>query len=224
MLGQPDFTSNTGACSTTGESIPNSVFSDGTRLFVTDQGCNRVLIFNSIPTGNAQPANVVVGHSSFTSGGNGTGAKHFNTPNYAYSDGTRLFVADQENERVLIWNSIPTTNDASANLVLGQADLTSESSGSFSASTITTPEYVAEFNGHLYVADGDGNRIMIWNSLPTTNNQAADMVVGQPDATVNWYLTLDAFHIFNPTGLWTDGTKLWIGDYGHSRVLVMPMP
>ena len=44
-------------------SSPNAVAvsSDGVRLFVTDLGFNRVLIWNSIPTANHAPADVVVG-------------------------------------------------------------------------------------------------------------------------------------------------------------------
>ncbi len=42
---------------------PTSVTSDGTRLFVTDLGYNRVLIWNTIPTTNQAPANVEIGQS-----------------------------------------------------------------------------------------------------------------------------------------------------------------
>ena len=42
-----------------------------------------------------------------------------------YSDGTHLFVADYDNNRVLIWNNIPTSNGQAANMVLGQPNMTS---------------------------------------------------------------------------------------------------
>ena len=37
--------------------------------------------------------------------------------------------------------------------------------------------------GKLYVADTQDNRILIYNKIPTTNNAAADVVVGQPNFT-----------------------------------------
>ncbi len=46
---------------------PVSVTSDGQRLYVADLGHNRVLIWNSIPTANQQPADVVVGQPDMTS-------------------------------------------------------------------------------------------------------------------------------------------------------------
>ena len=38
------------------------------------------------------------------------------------SDGTRLFIADGGNDRVLVFNHIPTQNGAEADIVLGQPD------------------------------------------------------------------------------------------------------
>jgi hypothetical protein len=46
-----------------------------------------------------------------------------------YTDGNKLFVADILNQRVLIFNSIPTSNGASADVVVGQPNFTSNSSG-----------------------------------------------------------------------------------------------
>ena len=37
-------------------------------------------------------------------------------------DGTRLFIADGGNDRVLVYNSIPTQNAAKADVVLGEPD------------------------------------------------------------------------------------------------------
>ena len=47
--------------------VPTGVATDGQRLVVADTDNNRVLIWNSIPTSNNQPADVVVGQSGFTS-------------------------------------------------------------------------------------------------------------------------------------------------------------
>src|SRR5258708_34325752 len=46
---------------------PVSVTSDGVRLYITDLGHNRVLIWNSLPTQNAQAADVALGQPNLTS-------------------------------------------------------------------------------------------------------------------------------------------------------------
>ena len=56
-------------------------------------------------------------------------------PSGLYSDGTRLFVADKLNNRVLIWNAWPTANGQAADVVLGQAAMTSNGYGT-SATTM----------------------------------------------------------------------------------------
>ena len=53
-----------------------SVTSDGQRLYVTDLGHNRVLIWNSIPTQNGQAADVVVGQPNMTSELDNGGERH----------------------------------------------------------------------------------------------------------------------------------------------------
>src|SRR5215213_3136764 len=62
VLGQPDFTTTTVNIPATRSSLrlPTAVASDGVRLVVADTDHNRVLIWNSIPTLNNQPADVVV--------------------------------------------------------------------------------------------------------------------------------------------------------------------
>ncbi|MEM3751741.1 MAG: hypothetical protein QXM65_02135, partial [Candidatus Bathyarchaeia archaeon] len=53
------------------------------------------------------------------------GPSFLNHPMGVAIDGARLFVADTCNNRVLIWNSIPTTNYAPADIVVGQPNFTS---------------------------------------------------------------------------------------------------
>jgi len=63
----PDITQQqTGATASTMLS-PVSVTSDGARLFVTDLGFNRVLIFNAIPSTNGAAADVALGQPDMVS-------------------------------------------------------------------------------------------------------------------------------------------------------------
>ena len=95
------------------------------------------------------------------------------------SDGTRLFVADGGDDRVLIYNTIPTVNATSADEVLGQVDFISSKITSAedlftpnldrSASNATaTPTALAWDGTNLYVTDPTSRRILVFT--PTNNN------------------------------------------------------
>jgi uncharacterized protein (TIGR03437 family) len=191
---QPDLTKGASDAHANTLLNPVSVTSDGTRLYVADLGNNRVLIWNSIPTSNQQPANVVVGQKDFDSAisndapglcpSNGTDAngaatyptrcgKTMDFPRFALSDGTRLFIADGGNDRVLIYNKIPTENAAAADIILGQPDenasVVSSQTDLFhpllrqSAADITpTPTGLAWDGTNLYVTDPANRRVLVF--------------------------------------------------------------
>jgi hypothetical protein len=93
------------------------------KLFVSDALDNRVLIWNTLPVGNV-PAGVVVGQANFTTGTSGTSRTQMNQPIGIAVAGGRLILSDAVNNRVLIWNTIPTVNSAPAEVVLGQSTFT----------------------------------------------------------------------------------------------------
>jgi hypothetical protein len=132
VVGQPNTASagaNQGGAAANTLSFPAGVSSQGTKLFVADSWNNRVLIYNAIPTSNNVSADVVVGQPNMAvtaaNQGGGGQAHTLAGPQSVFSDGTRLFVADRDNNRVLIYNPIPTTDNRGANLVVGQPNLTS---------------------------------------------------------------------------------------------------
>ncbi len=96
------------------------------------------------------------------------------------TDGKILVVADTDNNRVLIWNSLPRANGQPADVVIGQADFTHNGTKVPPTQTsLRGPEGVWLSNGKLFIADTQDNRILIYNKVPTANNAAADVVVGQ---------------------------------------------
>ncbi len=221
-------------------------------LFATDSNRlgllpnnNRVLMFNnigqqlpgptiSIPQETARcplcggRANVIVGQPDITTvtALNPPTANSLRLPLGVASDGKYLAIADTANNRVLLWKSIPTNNGQAADVVLGQPNFTTYLSASPSASTMRGPQGVWIQNGKLYVADTGNNRILIWNSRPTTNGQGADMVLGQPNLTSGGQynlvsnITTSASIMASPTSVTSDGTRLFVADLGFSRVLI----
>jgi hypothetical protein len=164
-------------------SYPAGVWTDGTRLVVTDEDENRVLIWKKFPTKNFQRADIVLGQPNFTSnvvnntGSNVSGppsAKNLNMPyNGVFSNGTQLFVDDQKNERILVWNKFPTKNFAPANFVIGQPNFTcgvpnNDGTGCHqglpSANNLQDPTGVFQIKNKLIVTDGNA-RYLIYKGL-----------------------------------------------------------
>jgi uncharacterized protein (TIGR03437 family) len=193
VLGQPDLTTTTEniPASSNGLRSPTAVASDGIHLVVADTDHNRVLIWNSIPVINDQPADVVVGQPNFQSAGvpgDTPNGHSLRAPQGVWILNGRLYIADTGYNRVLIYNHIPTKNGADADVALGVPNLTtfvqpdlSQQTTSASASNLLNPVSVTSDGVHLFVTDLGYNRVLIWNSIPTSNGAPADVVIGQPD-------------------------------------------
>jgi predicted outer membrane repeat protein len=196
VVGQQNFTSDSlnqgGSCAANTLRVPAAIYSDGMRLIIPDQSNHRVLIFNQIPTTNNASADVVIGQQDFTSclanQGGAVGANTLNTSDAVWVDGTKLFIVDALNHRVLIYNNIPTSNNSSADVVVGQTNFTNNSAnqgGAVAANTLNLPNFLTTYHGKLILSDRDNNRVLIYNSIPTTNNASADVVVGQTNFANN---------------------------------------
>ncbi len=223
VLGNPDFyTENNGPTDAYMRNVEGVCFSpDGEKLIASDGNNNRVLIWNSIPTTNAQPADVVIGQIDFTSGSSGIGPDKLYYPGgvMVTPDG-KLIITDLNNNRVLVFNQIPTVNGASANLVIGQDDLNSNSAG-VGPNKLNGPWYSSvSTDGKLVIADRMNNRILVYNEFPTQNGESADVVIGQDDfysstsGVSDRKMTIPIGVTMSPTG------KLAIGEYTNNRVLI----
>src|SRR3972149_4296320 len=137
----------------------------GDKLIVVDSSYlappnnNRVLIYNdleSLRKRKAQDdliaADVVVGQPNFTTSDPGTSATKMFQPAGLATDGTRLFIVDYGNNRVLIYNQIPQADGAAADVVIGQQSFTTNPFGT-SASPLRRPDGVATDGTRLFIAD-----------------------------------------------------------------------
>ena len=115
--------------------------------------------------------------------GNTPTAKSMRGPQGVWIQNGRLYVADTQNNRVLIYNHIPTSNGVAADVVLGapdfttfvQPDLTQQNTNA-TAQNMLNPVSVTSDGVHLFVTDLGYNRVLIWNSIPTANDAPADVV------------------------------------------------
>ncbi len=233
VIGQQDFVSASDHGGSPGKATLNGPWGNpafaGGRLYVSDQSSNRVLGYPGIPTANGAEADTVLGQAGFTSATVGSGQSGLGKPEGLSSDGSRLAVTDFRNSRILLYTPLPTGTGATPALVVGQPGLDSTAS-KCDQTSLSFPEDVFLGHGKLLVADSTNNRVLVWNTLPTTNGAPADLVLGQStfttcvenDADGNGVKdsTPGASTLSNPTGVWTDGTRLVVVDSNNHRVLI----
>ena len=101
---------------------------------------------------------------------------------------SKLLVADSSNQRVLIWNEVPTVNRP-ADAVLGMPDVhTANVAGPYGGvneRSMSSPWGLASDGTQLLVADELLNRLLIWNQIPSLPSGGepfpANALWGQPD-------------------------------------------
>ena len=209
---------------------PGAVFVADGKLIVVDTGHNRVLVWNAVPTTNpVGDADLVLGQANLTScaanrGATAPTAATLDHPGDAWSDGTRLVVADSGNDRVLIWNAFPTAADKAADRVIGSTALTTVGSGSDDRYGLIDPASVSSNGNQIFVADTGHHRVLVWDGFPTTSGAPAGRVLGQADLT-----SVDANRgdpnaarntLSGPQGVRAFDGFLIVADTGNSRELL----
>ncbi len=171
--------------------------SDDKHVLVADKDNNRVLIWNKIPFSDGWNADVSLGQKGiddrwpnqgeFDNVGQDT--LSFPTGVHFDAENERVFVVDQGNNRVLIWNKIPRDTGVAADVVIGQKDFLSREPNRgngatrASADSLYFPTDVVCGNAGLFISDSGNHRVLYWKEVPTENGQPADMVLGQSSLT-----------------------------------------
>jgi len=226
-IGQANLTSSGSGTSATAVYCPEQAVISNGKMIQADYCNHRIIIYNTVPTSSPGTIDVVVGQPNKTSNTSGCTASTLHNPESVVTAGGKLIVTDGDNSRVLIWNTIPTTDGAAADVVLGQTSFTSCSKnggGTVGASTFSYPAGMWSDGTRLAVADYDNNRVLIWNSIPTNNNQAADLVLGQAnftDISCNRGGSATASTLCDPyDGVYFTSAQMFVGDENNNRVLI----
>jgi LysM repeat protein len=144
--------------------LPNNAFSGQTATSATDTKNKETPILCNTQTGTDLAGNpIYAGRCGAT----------LEFPRFALSDGQHLFIADGGNDRILVFNSIPTQNGQTADEVLGQpdqfSDQVTDSTNTFqldsnvlrsSPGTIRSPLSLAWDGTNLYVTDPYDRRVL----------------------------------------------------------------
>ncbi len=156
-----------------------------------------------------QPGDLMLSGIGFNQTG---GPLLFNHPKGVETDGTRLYLVDGNNNRVLIWNTLPDGANDEPDVVLGQLTFeTNEAGTGLDGMNWPMSICVASQAGPLLVADTYNNRILVWNEIPTESGQAADYAIEGHDRDSNQPMSESTKGNFVwPWGVWSDGTRLVI--------------
>ncbi|MCX7633622.1 MAG: hypothetical protein N2Z22_09860, partial [Turneriella sp.] len=146
------------------------------------------MIFKSIPKANGQPADFAIGQPDLSSDtANNSllaGSQKLSWPTGISIYHARLFVADSANNRVLVFNTVPTGMAPHADFPIGQPDFDTTSPGTdylSNFSYLKFPCFVAFDDNRLYLSDHNNHRVLVFNSIPTAPNAKPSLVIGQPD-------------------------------------------
>lgn len=203
------------------------MWTDGTRLVMVDTYNSRVLIWQTFPTTVNQPADNVIGWSSFAAmdgGADPPTASSLSWPSAVFFDGARLYVVDTGNNRVLVWDGIPTTDGAPADFVIGQTNFTTRAgdlgAGTAGAVGLQFPTGIVAAHGSLFIADTGNHRVVVHTPVPETSGEPADFVLGKSTFTEDGIpSTPSATVIGSPGGMAVLGDKLFVADNDFNRVL-----
>ncbi|MEN6320944.1 MAG: hypothetical protein ABFD82_19590 [Syntrophaceae bacterium] len=190
--------------------IPQGITTDGNNLYVTDTGNNtirKIVIATGVVTTLAGSAGV-----SGSADGTGLAARFYN-PSGIATDGTNLYVADTGNNtirKIVIATGVVTT-------IAGSAGSYGLDNGTGSAARFNNPYGITTDGTNLYVVDTSNNtirKIVITTGVVTTiaGSAGCNGFYGFYDGTGS------AARFYNPHGIITDGTNLYVADTDDNTI------
>ena len=172
---------------------------DDQHVFIADKDNHRVLLWNKIPFGNGWNADICLGQGGMDEREpnrgefDNVGADTLSFPTGVFWDteSDKVFVVDQGNNRVLIWNKLPNEFGRAADVVIGQEDFNGREPNSglgrnrCNDKGLYFPTDVVCGRAGLFISDTENHRVLYWKEVPTENGQPADLVLGQKFFTEN---------------------------------------
>lgn len=194
VLGQSDFANmaaNRGAEMPDADTLfwPYGVHWDGACLWVADSGNRRVLMWHGVPDRNGQAADLVLGQSGMRrrdeNGGGDPSATSMRWPHAITQWRGRLAVADAGNNRIMVWDAMPSQNNPPGDFVLGQNDAHhvdhNQSLYWPGAATLNMPYGISAAGDWLLAADTANSRLLGWHADDCATGAAARALTGQLD-------------------------------------------
>ncbi|MEM9835820.1 MAG: NHL repeat-containing protein [Bacteroidota bacterium] len=209
---------------------PYGVDSDGQRLFIADTGNRRVLVFDKIPTTNYAKADAVIGKKDFAD-------RDYDHTQAIWPYSVKLgfqgelAITDTQYYRVLLlpsWQESIKNETPTQPCIIGQETLEGNGQNQFrwfpEAHTLNWCYDSCFYQGGLLVADTGNSRILHFKTLPTTNNHAADAILGQASFQVG-IENRNSIHatpnsLYWPFHLSLEKNTLVAADTGNHRIVI----
>jgi DNA-binding beta-propeller fold protein YncE len=224
VLGQATMVSATRTASQSGMNLPGGLSFEpaNSRLYVGDNLNHRVLVFDVASITDGENAIKVLGQSNFTTATSGTDQNTMNSPYFVNHDGgTRLFVDDRANHRVLVFDTTSITDGENAVSVLGQTNFTTATSGTTQSKFNLNYGLVSDRTGNrLFVSDFYNHRLLVFDTASITDGENAVNVIGQSNFTTGTYATAQN-RLYYPQGITYEPAmnRLYVADRYNNRVL-----
>ena len=228
VVGQADFTSSLSPFPPDASSLrePYAVVVDPLthKVFVADLGNHRVLRYGSADAlAGGAAAEAVLGKTGFTDGTyTSPSPSNMRAPaGLCIDGGGRLWVADSENHRVLMFESASAANSgAAATRVYGQLTFTTRVAATSTVGMRFPSAVCVDAQDRMWVADANNHRVLRFDSISTKpNGAAADGVLGQPDF-ISLTFNTGVARFDYPTGIAVSSAgTLFVADSGNHRVL-----
>ncbi len=193
------------------------------------------MVFDVTAITDGEAAINVLGQTNFTSGGSALSQSRLYTPYGVGLQGSLLYVADANNQRVMVFDVVSIMNGENAVNLAGQMDASlapvyTKNGPNDGANTQglnlsgVYPDIAVDTGGHqLFASDPTNHRVLVFN-LTADNllvDHTPDAVLGQTDFTSR-SSAVSQSKFNSPRGLIYDPTtsRLFVSDFSNNRVLV----
>ncbi len=230
VLGQPDFTSKAAGGGQTGMRLPSGIAVDSlqNRLFVSDSGNNRVLVYSNVTPlalSKGLIPTAVLGQRDFSSVSPALSSSRMNHPG-GLDVTTRgdVYVADTGNHRVLRFHlERGLSSGQLAETVLGQKNFT-EATASTTLAGMRAPRDVMidPATQVVFVADTGNHRVLMFHE----RDVHALLQINDPNEAyraLNASRGADEKSLYGPESMSVSRDSLFVADTLNSRVLIFPL-
>ncbi|MBU4017467.1 hypothetical protein KKF69_08410 [Patescibacteria group bacterium] len=169
---------------------PRSVAYDGNYLIVGDYNAHKMFVYKGLPTESGKEADFIYEPSGILKVATGVALV-----------GGKLY-ATMDNS-ISVWEKPFSKDNEQHDFTFGGQKMGAGGLG------LNSPYGLATDGKHLFVADTNSNRVLIYNKLPGSSNNSPDVVLGQKDLNTNRYVARNSRNNPKP---YTDGNILIITD------------
>ena len=198
----------TGPVANASFNYPSGITSDGTNLYVADMHNHKI---RKIVISSGAVTTLAGSGSATFADGTGTSAS-FKYPDHLTTDGTNLYVADQQNHKIrkiVIFTGVVTTLAGSGSV--GSAD------GTGTSASFNYPRGITIDGTNLYVSDNTNHKIRkIVISTGEVTTFAGSAAGSTTSGSTNGTGTTARFKY--PYGITSDGTNLYVADADNHKI------